>query len=293
VPIALKVALTSGEADEEKSSIAVMVDITERRKAEQLRRDLAAMLSHDMKNPLGAVVGLAEILRDDLPENLPEQREIIDRIEIAARRALALAVNFVDAERIESGAIELHRAKTALGDVVLRTVDEQSAAARARRITVESDVGGPLPELEVDRQMFERIVANLLSNALKHSPKSGRVRVSLARRGEDLELSVADDGPGITAEQRAKLFERFSQGSRPSGRNSSGLGLFIVKTLTDAHGGRVSLECPATGGSIFRVLLPMDPRSHDGLRIEARGGSSTLDDAGIVMADAAATGGAP
>lgn len=258
VPILLTVALAREPGSGAESLVAVVSDITEKRRAEQLRSDLAAMLSHDMKNPLGVVLGLTELLRDQPPESAAGRRDLLDTVEIAARRALRLAVNFVDASRIESGALGLHRQSASLNEIVEDVVAQERTLARQRQIAIDLDLSRDVPDLRLDKPAFDRVVANLLGNAVKFSRAGGRIRITTARQGGEVVLSVADQGPGIPPEGRAKLFQRYGQVAGAAAKGSTGLGLFIVKTIAEAHGGRVSVECPREGGSVFAVALPVE-----------------------------------
>lgn len=272
MPILLTVAHAHEPESGEDSFIAVVSDITEKHRIEQTRRDLVAMLSHDIKNPLGVVLGLTEILRDEPPDSPAKRQDLLDTIEIAARRALALAVNFVEAKRIESGAFELDRENASLNGIVEHVVAQEQTLARHQKITIELDLSGDVPDLRVDRQAFERVVANLLGNAVKFSPGGGRVRVATVRRGNEVVVSVSDQGPGIPLEIREKLFKRYSHAAGAARKDGSGLGLFIVKTITEAHGGRVSVECPPDGGSVFEVILPVGAAKGLSPHAEAAGG---------------------
>lgn len=219
------------------------------------------MLSHDLKTPLSVVLGLTEILRDEPPESAEEQRRLFDTIEVSARRALGLAVNFVDTARIQSGKLRLDREAASLAEIVAQSVREQQTLARTRDVRIDTTVAPDLPPISVDRQMIDRVIANLLSNALKFSPRNSRVRLTLDRRGNEVLLAVADQGPGIAPEEHPKLFQSYSQVARTARKDSTGLGLFIIKTIVEAHGGRVGVRCPPEGGSVFEVRLPVHPQA--------------------------------
>jgi signal transduction histidine kinase len=220
------------------------------------RADFVAMLSHDMKNCLGAVVGLVEIVRDDPPDGAEERNGLLDNVESSARRALELAVNFVIASQIESDALDLHREPVSLNAIIESLLVAGRTLARRRKVTIETRLDPDLPDLALDRPQFERVVENLLSNAVKFSAKGATVRITTARHGGDVALAVADQGPGIAPAERPRLFERYSQAAGGARKDSSGLGLFIVKTIVEAHGGSVSIDCPPQGGSVFEVRLP-------------------------------------
>ena len=234
----------------------ILQDITEKKGAEKLRRDLVAMLSHDLKNPLTAILGFTELLRD-LPGDDTQRDEFLARIEANARTAVNLAVNFVDASEIDSRTIQAKLEPISLNQAVESVLRQQESGARVKQIQLELSIDDSVGQVPLDRRMIDRVIANLVTNAIKFSPPRSRVLVETGRRNGSVGLRVLDQGPGIPAGQRSRLFERFSRfgDGRP---DSSGLGLFIVKTLVDAQGGSVSADFPAAGGSVFEVWFPSE-----------------------------------
>jgi signal transduction histidine kinase len=226
----------------------------------RVQNDFVAMVAHDLKGPLSAVLGFAELLREDPPSDPTERRDFMDRIESNAQQAVTLAMNFVDAFRLESGSLQLRREPVPFNEAVEQALDPSLHAARARGIFIETHLATDLPDASLDRRAFDRVVANLMSNAIKFSPERGTLQITTSQRGGDIVLSVRDHGPGVPVEERDKLFQRFGSLSG-SKRESTGLGLFIVKTFTEAHGGHVRAEFPGDGGSVFEVIFPVSPTS--------------------------------
>lgn len=218
--------------------------------------DFVAMFAHDIKSPLSAVLGYAELLREDESDEGPKRGELMDGMESAAQNAVLLAMNFVDAFRLDSGSLQLRRARSSLNEIVEHALQPAVHAARAKEVTIETALAADLPDLELDKRAFDRVVTNLLSNAIKFSPPGAAVRIATARRDGLVTLSVSDRGPGIPTQDQPKLFQRFTS-LKNAQRDSTGLGLFIVKTITEAHGGRVRFECPREGGTVFEVSLPL------------------------------------
>ncbi len=229
-------------------------DISERKRVEGMRQELVAMLSHDLKNPLTAVIGFAEILRD-LPPDEPQRDEFLGRIEANAHAALGMAMNFVDALEIENGTVAARLEPVSLNEVIEHVVRRQASRARVKQIRLETRLDDSEPMALLDPQLFDRVIANLVDNAIKFSPTSGSVSVETAVHDGAVVVRVRDQGPGIPEDQRPKLFQRFSamRSRRP---DSSGLGLFIVKALVDAQRGSVSAKFPAEGGTIFELAFP-------------------------------------
>jgi len=234
--------------------VAVSRDISERKRVDRMRQDLVAMLSHDLKNPLTAVLGFAEILRE-APADDPQRDDFLARIEANAHSALSLAINFVDASQIESGTLEPRVEPLFVNDVVEHVVRHQESRARVKQIRLEPRLDRSRPMALLDRRLIDRIIANLVNNAIKFSPAKSDVLVETSVRDDRVVIRVQDHGPGIAVEQRSKLFQRFSEmGDRRI--DSTGLGLFIVKTLVDAQGGTVQAEFPPEGGTVFEVTFP-------------------------------------
>ncbi len=237
-----------------------MQDVTEKRRDERIRREVVAMLTHDIKNPLAVILGLAELLRDDPPTDEEERQSFLDRIEVNAKRAADLAVNFIEATCLESEPIRLLRAPVALNDIVDAAAVNLATLARTRGVILETRFGSGIPVLALDARMIDRVVVNLLDNAISFTPTGKRVVVSTEASDGEVRIAVTDEGPGIAPEARASLFKSFRQLGKQRGRNgTSGLGLFIVKTLVEVHGGRVSARWPERGGTVFEIALPVSP----------------------------------
>jgi signal transduction histidine kinase len=219
----------------------------------EARSNFVAMLSHDIKNPLTAIVGFVDVLRDTLRDGRTPTEEI-DAIESSAREAIALAQNFLEADKIETGALIVNRFDAELNDVVENAVRQQVARARLRHVELRVELDPSTPSLRADAALLERAVANLLHNAIKFSPPRATVEIATTSRGGTATISVRDHGPGIAPSHRPKLFQRYGRGD-PSRADSTGLGLYIVKTIVEAHGGTVEVDSPAGGGSRFRISL--------------------------------------
>lgn len=238
----------------------VIRDVTEKKMIEQIRTDFVAMLTHDLKNPIGILLSFTDFLEEADAE---DQRAILTTLKGAANRALTIVNNFLDYTRIENGSLKIFPENVSLNEIVRDVVDSQRGVARRRKVVLETDLADDLPKLMLDPQLFGRAVTNLVGNAIKFSPQGGRVSVETAREGGRVRLTVRDEGPGITPADRENLFQRFVflSGRR---KDSTGLGLFIVKSVVDAHGGEVGIECPPEAGAVFRVSLPelsADPRA--------------------------------
>jgi len=225
------------------------------------RSEFVAMLSHDIKNPLGVVSGWVSLLRED--ENRSnEEEEMLARIEAANQRALMLATNFLDVSKIESGPLTLVRQPTDVGSLINHVIRHQRSLLELKEIGLERYLPPDLPRIDADAASLDRVFANLLSNAIKFTPPGGLIRV-LARQEDDRGTVVIDDsGEGIRPEALKRIFRPYGQ---PVWRSdSTGLGLYIVKTITEAHGGTVFAENRSDGtGARVGVTLPLAARSEE------------------------------
>jgi PAS domain S-box-containing protein len=228
-------------------------DVSARKSAQGVRENLLSVLSHDLKNPLAAVLGFAAIVRDLAPDD-PQREEFLSRIEANAHSALGVLTNFVDASRIQNGSLTPSLQRVSLNEAIERVLRQQDSRARVKNIRLEAHLDPSLPMALLDPQLIDRVIANLVSNALKSSPTKGSIRVETAARDGSVAVRVHDRGPGIPADQRASLFQSFDElGSRS---DSQRLGLSVVRALVEAQGGTVGTESPPEGGTILEIVFP-------------------------------------
>ncbi len=222
------------------------------------RQELLAVVSHDLRSPLTAVTMGSALLEETLPpdEQPRGPQRHVRAIRNAAERMTSLIDDVLDAARLETGTIALHRAWWDAGDLMDRAVELYQARATQQGVTVRVERPAmPLPGWG-DPERVLQIVGNLLSNALKFTPRGGEIVVTVTAQSERLEISVRDTGPGISDEDQARLFHRYWQGDSSARRGSLGLGLYICKNLVEAHGGTIRVESVLGQGSRFCFTLP-------------------------------------
>jgi PAS domain S-box-containing protein len=253
----------------------VLVDITEQLRAESLEHDLATerltseqlreadalkstflqAVSHDLRSPLAAILGLARTLeRDDLELPADEARDLAGRIAVNARRLDRMVADLLDLERLAAGAVEPIFAPVDIGALVRELVAGADVVA-GRRLQLDT---APLT-IRADAIMVERIVENLLGNAAKHTPGDSRIWVRVERSEAGALISIEDDGPGVPAEERERIFRAFLQGEAGARTKGAGVGLALVARFAELHGGRAWIQERDGGGASFRVLLAVDP----------------------------------
>jgi two-component system sensor histidine kinase KdpD len=225
--------------------------------SERLRNSLLSALSHDLRTPLTALVGLAETLQLQGSKLTPAQSEVARAIHAQALRTSALVNNLLDMARLESGQVTLHKAWQSLEEIV-------GAALRAREDTLRHHnvnvmLPADLPLVSGDAVLLERVFVNLFENAAKYTPAGTHVTVTAAVRDHHLQVEVQDDGPGLPAGREQAIFEKFERGKAESGIAGIGLGLAICKAIVEAHGGRIWAENRAEGGARFVFTLPVEP----------------------------------
>jgi hypothetical protein len=223
---------------------------------EQQRRDFLAMLTHDIRNPLHLVLGYADLLAEELkPAGMKQAENLLDQLRANILTIAELTTNYSMALAIEGGRFPIVRTPLQPNELLKQVNEKYAAEALNRGLSLETQMSQELPLIEGDGSALERAVANLVYNALRFTPTGGRVTLTSALRDGAVVLSVSDTGRGVPPEEIPLLFEKYWQHGSDTEKKGSGLGLFIVKSLVEAHGGRVEVESTPGQGTCFRVIL--------------------------------------
>jgi signal transduction histidine kinase len=235
--------------------VGIFRDVSEKHALEQLRADFLSMITHDIKVPLTVILGYTEMLTD--PEPPPGQipPDILTRIRESGETIHALVCNFLDLSRIEAGRMTLDPRPFDLRAMLAHALEHYESTARRKGIALGLEAA-PLPPLVADEGQLERVVANLLANAIKYTPAGGRITVTTARESGQVAIAFRDTGRGIPPEELPHLFEKYRRVREQKRTEGTGLGLFIAKTIIDAHGGAIRVESTPGVGSTFTLLLP-------------------------------------
>lgn len=215
-----------------------------------------SMLSHDIRNPLNVIFNYADMIGDE-PGLSVGARQLLQRIKDNAASTLNLVCNFVELGRIEGGTLSLDRRPLCLTALVREVIARQEALGAARGVTLALANDDELAHVPADGSYMERVLTNLIGNALKFSPDGATVTVGLAQEEGCVAVSVADDGPGIAADELATIFDKYRRGRATAAVEGSGLGLFIVKSVVDAHGGSIDVRSEPGRGATFTLRLPL------------------------------------
>jgi len=242
-------------------SLVTVEDVSELRRLESVRRDFVANVSHELKTPVGAIVLLAEALAQE--EDPLTARRLVERIVAEGDRLARLVSDLLDLSRIEEGTgiVLTEVDASALASTVAERFEQQVARA-GLRLEVRCP---PQPAvLEADRWQLESALANLVDNAIKYSEPGGRIEVRIETDGDDIVLAVRDEGIGIPARDRERIFERFYRvdAARSRATGGTGLGLSIVRHVVENHQGRLELTSQEGEGSEFRLILPRERSTH-------------------------------
>jgi PAS domain S-box-containing protein len=251
--------LKRASAEREKLLEAERTARAEAERVSLMKDEFLATLSHELRTPLNAILGWAQILRAHKSQD-PDVKEGLNVIERNSRIQTQLIEDLLDMSRIISGKIRLDVQRVELQDVVQAAVASVRHSAEAKDIRLQIVLDPLAGPVRGDPDRLQQCFWNLLSNAIKFTPKGGRVQVALERVNSHLEVSVADNGQGIAPEFLPHVFERFRQADASTTRRHGGLGLglSIVKSLVELHGGTIRARSPGEGkGSTFTIELPV------------------------------------
>jgi signal transduction histidine kinase len=233
--------------------------VEELRRLSALRADFVLLVSHELRAPMASVVGSAQTLRQRWRELKPDQREsFLALISSETERLAALVADVLDTSRIDAGTFTYRFADIDLGALVRDSVAGLSLTQE--EVSVVADVHSELPSVRGDRDRLQQVLTNLLDNAVKFSPAGEEVRVSAFQQDSRVRIEVSDRGPGVPPDQQRLIFEKFGRGNTAGspGTPGTGLGLYIARSIVEAHGGVLEISSGADAGATFTLSLPVD-----------------------------------
>jgi len=228
------------------------------RELESLRRDLIAWVSHDLQTPLTSMRAILEALSDGVVEDPETVKRYLHTAQRDVRSLSALIDDLFQMAQLDAGGFPLHSAEASIGDLVSDTLESFSQLANQGNITLEGNVDPDVDPVHMDTQAIGRVLNNLISNALRHTPARGRVSVWVRRTGRGVEVTVSDTGEGVREEDLPRVFERFYRGEKSRNRvtGGAGLGLAIARGIVQAHGGDITVESRTGKGTQFTFHIP-------------------------------------
>jgi signal transduction histidine kinase len=235
----------------------------ELRALNDMKNHFLGMAAHDLRTPLGGIMGISELLADELSPLLTEKQfSFFDMILASSKFMIGLINDLLDTSAIESGYLTIERWMVDVSVPIKRTVEINRMFASPKNISIAISCQEKLPNVFADINRIEQVINNLLSNAIKYSQPGTDIAVHLRHENNEVIISVADQGPGIPEKEQHKLFQAFGKTSvRPTSEKerSTGLGLLIVRKIIEAHGGRIWLQSELGKGTEFFFSLPVMP----------------------------------
>jgi two-component system sensor histidine kinase KdpD len=230
--------------------------VEELRRLSALRADFVSLVSHELRSPMAAVIGAARTLQERWRELSPEQRaSFLALISDETARLATLIGDVLDTSRIEAGTFTYSFSDVDLADLVRETVAAMSLGQD--EVSVVAQAPDTVPAVRADRERLKQVLMNLVENAVKYSPAGGEVDVRAWADNGLVLVAVEDQGPGIPREQQGLIFEKFGRANVGGGKPGSGLGLFIARSIAEAHGGSLMVRSAPGQGSTFTLELPL------------------------------------
>jgi len=258
--IDLHAVATKNDAGQITGALVLFHDITELKRIDQVRRDFVANVSHELRTPLSILRGYIETLLDSPKPPREELTRILRVMERHSDRLELLVEDLLTLAQLESGNPNLQMGTVDLSSFLPEMVRDWEKKLTSKQLNIIVDVPTELSPIWADRTRLQEALYNLLDNAVKYSRERGEIRLSARRRDGEIELTVSDDGIGITKEDLPRIFERFYRADKARSSDKvhgTGLGLAIVKHVAQLHGGRVEAESELDKGTTIRVVLPM------------------------------------
>jgi signal transduction histidine kinase len=244
-------------------TVTILQDISSLKELEQMKSDFIAMVAHELRAPIAVVEQqLSVILNRMAGELTGPQEELVSRAKERTRGVLNLIKDLLDLSKIEAGKMVQYKEPLVLQEVIQRVVELLKPEAEGKRIDLQFQ---PLPQalwVSADRNSMEEVFTNLLSNAIKYTPEGGKVRVTLSEACGFVKAKVSDTGIGIKGEDLQRIFDKFYRVKSAETRRiiGTGLGLYIVKSIVDAHLGTISVESEVGKGTTFTLLFPKESK---------------------------------
>jgi signal transduction histidine kinase len=230
----------------------------QQRELETLRRDLVAWIGHDLRTPLASIRVILEALADDVVQDPATVRRYLQTAQRDIRSLSLLIDDLFEMAQLDAGGLQLDYRYSSIADLVSDALESFSARAARRGVTLKGHVDSGVDPVFMDAQKIERVLVNLIDNALRHTSEGDLIRVRVSLGDEGLQVRVSDTGEGISAENLPHIFEQFYRGEKSRNRTTggAGLGLAIAKGIVEAHGGQIDVESEVGEGTRFTFHLP-------------------------------------
>jgi len=260
IPVSVSCSPLKDEHGNVAGAVEVFRDISEKKKLEEQKKRFFQMLTHDLKSPLSAIIGFADLLLMEADFRSAEDIKLdVNVIKNNAESMKSIITDFLTLAKLESSFSKPNREEVSLQDLISKLTTAHAHEAERKKISLSTRLDPGLMTIEFDKRMMERAIANLVTNAIKYTHQGGSVEITADVNGNFIELSVTDNGRGIPESDHGKVFDMFYRCEDVSDVEGTGLGLPLVKAVADAHGGSVRVENGPGGGSRFTISLPLSP----------------------------------
>jgi two-component system phosphate regulon sensor histidine kinase PhoR len=238
--------------------IVVFHEVTDLKRLERVRQDFVANVSHELRTPLTAIKGYVEALHDGVLENLSQTEQFLRVIEQHVERMDKIVSDLLLLSEVESVDRSLKKESLSFPNLISSAVEALQPLAEGKKQAIQMALNGELPSIQGDSQKIHQVIVNLLHNAISYTPEEGSITIEVRPVQGGAEISVSDNGIGISPEDLPRIFERFYRVDKGRSRElgGTGLGLSIVKHIVEAHGGKVRVESKPGKGSRFTFFLP-------------------------------------
>ncbi|MFT6466642.1 CHASE domain-containing protein [Halopseudomonas sp.] len=260
IPVSLVVTTMRDDTGAITGSLSIAQDITERKRVDQMKSEFVSTVSHELRTPLTSISGALGLLMGGAFGTLPEKgQKMIATAHRNSRRLAHLINDLLDIEKIEAGKLNFDLQIRPLVPLIEKAIEANETYGIERQVTVTFESTASSPQVQIDSQRLNQVMANLISNAIKFSPDKGTVSVSMKTSTDKVIVSVADNGPGIPDAFRSRIFQKFSQADSSDSRTQegTGLGLAISRELIERMGGSIGFESALGEGARFFFELPL------------------------------------
>lgn len=255
----LELSISTWKAGKERFFTGIVRDIAERKQAEEMQADFAAMIAHDLRSPLTATMSTATMLEDGLFGTVTEeQKKWLVKVQSNIRNLVDLVNDFLDLSKLEAGHLALATENVDFDALVQNHLDYYLALANNKNISLKNRVDPALPQIRADSRRLDQLLSNLMSNAIKFTGEGGTIEVGAVQQNwSEIRIWIKDTGIGIPPEEIPQLFQKYKQttSGKTSEQKGTGLGLVICKMIVEAHGGKISVESQPGKGSTFTISL--------------------------------------
>ncbi|MDO9371200.1 MAG: PAS domain S-box protein [Gammaproteobacteria bacterium] len=258
-PVLLSITTVRGAEGNIRGFLGIGSDITERRKVERMKSEFISTVSHELRTPLTSIRGALSLVMGKAAQQLPEKaRRMLELAERNSERLTLLINDILDLEKIEAGRLEFNFKIVDLATLAGRALEDNEGYATEHQVQLVLDRQVTHAPVRADEHRLLQVFSNLISNAVKYSPRGGRVEISVVVHGDGFRAAVRDHGAGIPEEFRSRIFQRFAQAdsSNTRAKGGTGLGLSITKAIVEHHEGRIGYESETGVGTIFHFELP-------------------------------------